>query len=248
MEDWTDLNLGNVEGSRSFARSFTVASPAQLVVDLDVGSVEIVAADQDSIDVSAQIRVYGGSSPQTAELLELVNLDAEQSGDTVTVTGGWPAATEWRGRSPQIDVRITVPRRTAVEVEMDAGEVSLSGTTGAVDIAADVGRVKVTDVQTPDDLVVATDVAEIVFSGALTPGASYRLTSGVGAIRMILPADSAFAIDAASNVGAVAVGFDVAGDTSQQLVGRSVQGVVGGDDSTSVYLRSDVGAISVQPE
>jgi hypothetical protein len=164
------------------------------------------------------------------------------------VTGGWPVATDWRGRSPQIDVRITTPRRTDVAVDLDAGEVALSGVEGAVDIAADVGRVNMADLQTPDRLVVETNVAEIIFSGALTPGASYRLTSDVGAIRMTLPADSAFAIDAASNVGAVTMGFDVAGETSQQLVGRSVQGVVGGDDSTTVYLRSDVGAISVQPE
>jgi hypothetical protein len=247
-ENWERMNLGNVEGSRSVEQNFAVTTPAQLVVDLDVGTVAIVAADQDSIEVSAQIRVYGGNSVEAARLLELIEFDAVQSGSTVTVTGGWPVATDWRGRSPQIDVRITTPRRTDVAVDLDAGEVALSGVEGAVDIAADVGRVNMADLQTPDRLVVETNVAEIIFSGALTPGASYRLTSDVGAIRMTLPADSAFAIDAASNVGAVTMGFDVAGETSQQLVGRSVQGVVGGDDSTTVYLRSDVGAISVQPE
>ncbi len=166
----------------------------------------------------------------------------------MTVTGDWPVATDWQGRSPQIDVRITAPLRTDVEIEMDAGEVSLSGVEGDVDIATDVGRVKVADVLVRDELVVETEVAEINFGGALTSGASYLLTSDIGAIRMTLPANSAFAIDATSNVGAVAVGFDIAGQTSQQLVGRSVQGVVGGDDSTTVVLRSDVGAISVQPE
>ncbi len=247
-ENWPVLAPTTVTTSRSVEQSFAVATPARLVVDLDVGTLEIVAADQDTITVSAQIEVRGGDRLNAARLLDEVRFDASQSGATVTVTGGWPLGANWRGASPQIDVRITVPQRTDVVIEMDAGDVALSGTQGAVDITADVGRVRLSDVQAVEELVVATNVAEISFSGPLTPGASYNLTSNVGALRMVLPADSAFAIDAASNVGAVTVGFDVVGETNQQMVGRSVRGVVGGDDRTTLYLRSDVGAISVQPE
>lgn len=247
-ETWSARGPIAVTTSRTFEQSFAVAGPARLVVDLDVGALDIVAADQDTITVSAQIEVRGGNRLAAAQLLDQVRFDASQSGSTVTVTSGWPVGAEWRNASPQIDVRITVPRRTHVTIDMKAGDMTLTGVKGDIEITADVGRVRLTNVQAEKQLSVATNVAEISFSGALTADASYRLMSNVGAIRMTLPSNSAFAIDATSNVGAVTVGFDVVGEASQQKVGRSVQGVVDGDNRTTVYLRSDVGAISVQPE
>lgn len=245
-ENWSGLDLGTVPATRSFSQSFSVDTPAALVVDVDAGSVIIGPGQAGTVEVSAEIRAYGSSSAAAEEAVQRVRFSAVQSGSTVTVRSGWIDTTNWRGRSPTVTVHIAVPERTDVQVDIDAGDVRLSGVEGNVDIQADVGRVEVEDVQVPETLEVETNVAEINFRGALTTGSTYRLTSDVGAVRMVLPADSAFAIDASSDVGAVTVEFEVEGETGQQFVGRSVQGVVGGDDSTTVTLRSDVGAISVQ--
>ncbi len=70
----------------------------------------------------------------------------------------------------------------------------------------------------------------------------------MGAVQVQLPQDSGFAIDAASDLGAVIVEFDVVGETTRELTGASARGVVGGNSDTLLYLRSNVGAIYVRQQ
>ena len=240
--------LGNVVASNTYSQGFNVDTPAELRVDVSVGSVEIQVGQGNTIAVNAEIRGYGSTQAQAQEALDQVRFDVTQSGSRVEVTGNWPSGVRWPGRSPEMDVRITVPERAALSVKMDVGSVTLAGTQGDVDVKVNVGKVDVRDVMVPDSLSLQTDVADIYFEGALSQGARYDFSSDVGAVRLVLPADSRFAIDASSNVGSVRVDFDVVGTSSGDLVGKTVQGVVNGGADTPVTIRSDVGAITVRSQ
>lgn len=241
--------FGTVPATTTYSESFNVDSPARLIVDGRVGNVEIVAGEGSTIRIDAQLTAYGSNPARAEELLRELRVRTSQTGSEVHFEAGWSdPAGGWRGQSPKVDVRIVVPVRTGIELTHDVGDVSISGTQGDVDVQTDVGRVTLRDVRPLESLQVETDVAEIQFEGALTQGAGYELTSDVGAINLRLPANSRFAIDASSDVGGVSVDFDVVGKESSGFIGKSVQGVVGGDDSTTLYLRSDVGAIVVRAQ
>lgn len=239
---------GTFPATTSFSRSYEVDDPAELVVDLDVGSLVIAVGDDNMVQVEATVKAFGMSDAEAQNLLQHLQLTATQSGSRIHVVGKWNDVDPFRGRSPQIEMNITVPQQTSVEVDLGAGSVEVVGIEGNTDIKADVGQVTLRDLNIPENLTVESGVAEINFSGPLSEDSQYRFTSDVGAIQLRLPADSRFAIDAASDLGAVIVDFDVVGESTRELTGAKVDGVVGGASDTSLYLRSDVGAIYVRQQ
>lgn len=242
------FELGTTPAITTFSRSFDVDEPAQLAVDLDTGSLAIVAGDDSTVQVDATIKAFGASDADAQQMLDNLQLTATQTGSLVEVVGRWNDADLFRGRSPQIDIRITIPVQTDLVVDLGAGTVEVTGIEGNADIKADVGQVTLRDLDVPEHLTVESNVAEISYSGSLNDGSEYRLTSDVGAVQMQLPQDSRFAIDAVSELGAVIVEFDVVGETTRELTGASAQGVVGDASDTLLYLRSNVGAIYVREQ
>jgi hypothetical protein len=125
----------------------------------------------------------------------------------------------------------------------------VTGLRGEVDIDSDVGEVTLEDVMPLSSLRVQTRVASISLTAALTENAAYDVTSDVGLIALLLPADSSFMIDARSDIGDVQVGFDVTGSSSREgFVGKEVSGEVGSNPTTTLTLRSNVGDIRVNPQ
>ena len=242
--------LGNYTSTRTFAKSFAVDPPARLVVDASLGDIDIVAGGAgDAIDIQAEITTYGFTEASAQDNAEQVSVQASQSGQEVQLIVQVVEPTEgWRVRAPEIRVRVSVPEETSLDLQAGVGDLSVSGITGDINIQTDVGRVVVANVQVLENLEIQTDVAAIDFEGPLSEGARYEMTSDIGAITVRLPADSSFQIDAASNVGDVAVDFEVVGQESRDFVSKTVQGTVGGDSDTLLYLRSNVGAIHVRQQ
>jgi hypothetical protein len=90
-------------------------------------------------------------------------------------------------------------------------------------------------------------VSGVDFTGALTPNAGYEFTTDVGKVALRLPAESAFRLDARSDIGDVTLGFPIVGRSSRDaLVGKEVRGDVGQNPTTTLYLRSRVGEISIR--
>lgn len=245
---FNQFNVGSTQATRTASERFATGPSPRVAVDLTVGSVDVTVGESAEVAVEATIRGYGITQRDAEEALRSVTFEAAQEGSTVTVRGGWPVQARWRGRSPSIDVRITVPPGANLEIVVDVGEVRISRVQGDVAVQADVGRVELVDVQPSRSLAVRTNVAEIHLHGPLAAGANYTLTSNVGAIRVLLPADSAFTVDASSNVGRVEVAFPVDGQVSPAPVGGAVRGTVGQAPTATLTLRSDIGAITVRPE
>ncbi|MCS6844776.1 MAG: DUF4097 domain-containing protein [Caldilineales bacterium] len=242
------FDVGVALATRAVEERFTTGPAARVAVDLTVGSVEVTAGETDAVAVEARILAYGVTQRDAEEALRSVTFEAIQDGSTVTVRGGWPPQARWRGRSPSIEVRIVLPPNTSLDVAVDVGEVRIAGVQAEVAVEADVGRVELTDVRPTQALRVRTNVAEIHWRGPLAAGASYTLTSNVGAIRMALPADSTFTVDASSNVGRVEIAFPLEGEVGAAPVGGAVRGAVGSAPTATLTLRSDIGAITVRPE
>lgn len=245
---FNQFNVGGTQATRTVSERFATGPSSHVVVDLTVGSVDVTVGETAEVAIEATIRGYGLTRQDAEEALRNVTFEAAQEGSTVTVRGGWPAQARWRGRSPSIDVRIRVPAGASLEVALDVGEARISRVQGDLAVQADVGRVELVDVQPSRSLAVRTNVAEIHLRGPLAAGADYTLTSNVGAIRVLLPADSAFTVDASSNVGRVEVAFPLDGQVSPAPVGGAVRGTVGQAPAATLTLRSDIGAITVRPE
>ncbi|MEA3337438.1 MAG: DUF4097 family beta strand repeat-containing protein [Chloroflexota bacterium] len=245
-QDFDDL--AKFDATNTFSQTFSVDTPAELEVDIAAGSVTVTVGEGNMIQVDTEIRAYDVSSERAQEALDKVRYSATQSGSKVNVRGEWSNKTQWRARSPEINVRVSVPRRTDIEVKVDVGKVHLQDVTGEIDIETGVGRVDIENVTVPDDFRIRTDVADMNFTGSLNEGSDYTFQSDVGAIKLTLPANSRFELDASSDVGSVLVDFDIEGEISRDFVGKSVKGVVGGESDTKVSVQTNVGAILIRQQ
>ncbi len=168
------FDLGTVPASTTFSRTFDVDAPAQLQVDLDVGSLTITASEGNTVQVDATVKAYGVDAATAQQILNNLQLTATQTGSSVKVVGRWNDPNQLSGRSPQVDIRITVPVKTDVGVDLGAGSVEVTGVEGNADIKADVGQVTLRDLNVPEQLAVESNVAEISYFGSLNDGSEYR--------------------------------------------------------------------------
>jgi hypothetical protein len=240
------LSPARVSAEREIADTFEIGNGGRLDVDLEIGDVRVEATDADAIVVAGRISARGRDEADAEANLKRVRFEMKRDGQTIRIESDTDAPVGgWHDAAPVVDVTVQVPRRTALALTVDVGDVRVEGTSSDADIQTQVGRVVVRDVAVAHRLSVQTSVAEIEFDGALVDGAEYTFHSGVGAISLRLPSDSSYGLDARSGLGAVDVDFHVDGSDAQPPLGRTVRGAVNGGGDTTVTAESDIGAVFV---
>ncbi|HEX2694977.1 MAG TPA: DUF4097 family beta strand repeat-containing protein, partial [Acidobacteriota bacterium] len=115
-------------------KSFTVEPGGKLILDTDIGSVEVRGADPGSVDIAVHREVRHGDRDK---ILREFKLKFEQKGNDVTVTGDrerhgfhWLWDNIWN----RLKVRfvITVPRAFDVDVRTSGGGVDIADLRGKV--------------------------------------------------------------------------------------------------------------------
>jgi hypothetical protein len=236
------------QASEPVQQTLTVQGPVTLDLNVPVGDVSVKAGPADRVTVEGTKRAYAATEAEAQRLLDEMQVKIEQSGDKVWVRVDGQPVSNYRGQSPTVDLTITVPQETTLAAEMGVGRLQVSGTAGDATINAQVGDVILTNVTPEKRLFVKTRVSSVDFSGALAAAGQYDITTDIGKIALRLPQDSAFTIDARSDIGDVNVGFPVSGASSREaLVGKEVQGEVGTNPTANLLLRSRIGEISVKP-
>jgi hypothetical protein len=248
--DLDDLNIPGVRAMATMEESFVVEGTPLLDVQCPVCDVLVNGGSGDTVEIEATKSAWSGSGSTAQRQLDRIDVQFVQEGDRIRVKVDMPQLSEsGLGKRASVDLRITVPRRTDLDLDLDIGDVEIVGVEGAMDIRADVGRVELEEVVARDSLRVRTNVARIRFRGPLTEGVRYDMRSDVGDIALTLPADSSFEIEAESNVGDVACDFAVEGTQGRKdLVGERIEGTVGESPTAELVLRSEVGSIRISEE
>ena len=242
-------SFGRIGVSATFDKTLEVEGPVSLSADVPVGSVEVKVGSAQTVRVEATRWAWGGSRSQAEEILGQVGVDVQQTGNRVQVLATGLTGRNIQGRSPKVDIKITVPAGTSVDISSRVGEVSVTGTQGDLAISADVGEVKVRKVSPAKSLRINSRVGSVEFSGALMPRVDYEITTDVGKISLELPRDSAFILDARSDIGDVRLDFELVGTSGRRtVVGRQVEGQVGASPTTHLTLLSRIGEIRIDSD
>ncbi|MCX7670661.1 MAG: DUF4097 domain-containing protein [Anaerolineae bacterium] len=253
-EEWRDSfgiwpGTMTVSASETFTREVNVAGPATLELEATAGDVTIRPGPAGKVTVTAVKRAYGVTQAAAERRVAEMAISVDQAGDKVWVRVDNPFTTGNVGRLARVDLTITVPQETALTAGVDVGRLRVTGLVGDVDIAVQVGEVILADVVPARELQVKTRVAGIDFAAPLAPRTRYEFITDVGKITLRLPADSAFQLDARSDIGDVNVEFPVVGRADRDLViGKDVRGDVGQNPTTSLSVRSRVGEIVIKKE
>ena len=149
-----------------------------------------------------------------------------ESNGEVTIAVETPA--DWPNFvTPSVDFDIRVPYDTDVDVDNDAGTVSIDSVQGDITVEVDAGDV---DIDHPAEPVAAQRIA---------------CTVDAGSVEVLLPSTGAFVLDASVDVGTIAVdeAFGITVEP-EDLVGATASGTVAGGGAT-VILVVNVGSIDI---
>ena len=133
-------------------KSFQVHPGDQLLVQVDRGSIEIVTAEANSVNIEIT-RKAGGSSSKAEQILKDHVVTTTQNGRTVEVHAKYTGAKSsgWFGRSPELQVscRVTVPRKFDVNLKTAGGHITVTELTGKLNANTSGGNLSFKKIEGP---------------------------------------------------------------------------------------------------
>jgi hypothetical protein len=215
---------------RTVETSYPAEGIARIDVDNSAGSVRIVAADGDTIEVTATISDGLRSTGESQGVF----------GDTLELRGTCPNfGSDWC----RVSYTISLPPSLDVTVDADDGSVDVVGITGAVDVDTDNGSIEMDSLAGPiratndngriegDRLRSAnvsadTDNGRVVLAFEEAPTNVFA-TSNNGSVEVVVPDDgTAYRLDMDTDNGSRTESIDVDDTAERAIVIRSENGSV----------------------
>jgi hypothetical protein len=167
------------------------------------------------------------------QAIEADSLQARSSSGKISVEDG--------GFSDGIDLEadfgnivVEDVRAASYRLVSSSGNVVLDKCSGPIELRARFGSVEVRDASDVQ-LTLSTDSGEIRFTGSLDNQGEHRVESEFGDVRLVLPSDAAFDLDAEAEFGTIDTQFPV---EASRFEGKHIVGEVNGGGP---LLRIDVG-------
>lgn len=132
--------------------SFKVQPGGQLVVEVDRGSIEVMTADNESVDVEVVRTVYDDSEAKAEKILKDHVVTMTQHGNRVEIHGkyngekptSWFNFSKWieSGHELKVQYQITVPHKFDVDLKTSGGKIAVDTLTGKVEAHTSGGSLK----------------------------------------------------------------------------------------------------------
>jgi DUF4097 and DUF4098 domain-containing protein YvlB len=209
-----DADIGTISKQHSYSVTEPVTS---LRVDNPVGNTEIEGTDATTVSVVEQLN-YASNPPQTSHTITggQLNLDytCPSGADNITINVNVCS----------VAYIVKVPRHIVVQIDSQAGAVTLTGLAGQLTITSSTGSIDA------DELTSAAVTAR-TSAGAITlvftaPPTTVDAQAQVGSVTVQLPTGTAYAVDAGSQVGNVDVTVQRDPNSAHRVAAQSQVGSV----------------------
>ncbi len=182
------FNTNLVSASAEESKTLKAEGPITLKVVDDAGSVTIVGAEVDSVEIEVVKTAHAPTQARAEAELKKIKYDIKQTGNAITIRYTVPniqvnipvnvVDANWE----TVDFIVTVPNETTVDVDAGFGEVSVSATNGDVKIVNDFGDVTVKNIE--GGVTVETESGQVDASSINARSANIDLTSGFGKVSL----------------------------------------------------------------
>lgn len=234
------IRLGSVEAVDTVSRA-VAPNDRPLILNSFRGSVHLTGDEGKTAELTFLHQGRGEDAEAARSVLDDISLTEEGTADAYTFT------LEGEGEAyAAVDIRGTVPRPTALQIEQLSGPVRLEGIEGALTIRHEQGSVEVSGAAASVEVEIQNGDIQVDFE-RVPPNATVTLRTDNGSIQVGLPKDASVSLDARTNVGAIRTGDLVFSDerfTPLNAGGRYNAEM--GDGEVSVELRTENGSITVQ--
>jgi DUF4097 and DUF4098 domain-containing protein YvlB len=231
--------------SQRIERTFNVGNMPQLEVNNFAGSITVQAGKSDTVNVVAIKKVKRNSD------LSRIEIKMSEARGGVVIQTRNPT----RLNSASVQLEITAPAGTRLDLDTGAGSVVVLNMAGDVEIDSGAGDVTLVDATGQVDahtgagsidvrgaagtVRLHTGAGSIDYAGA--PGGNCRFNTGAGDIRLVLPASLRAQVDLDTGTGTINVGFNVDGRVTK----RHVQGSIDAGDQGTIQADTGTGNIDL---
>ncbi|MGD9048743.1 MAG: hypothetical protein PVF77_11880 [Anaerolineae bacterium] len=222
--DWAGVT--SLQSERS-EEAFVVGETPSLKIDNFAGNVTVRAGERDVIRVVATKK-----APHIGDLGRIEIQIDEQDGGLAIRTSKPSGFT-----NASVELEITAPASTRLDLDNGAGNVDVDGLTGKIDAHTGAGNMDVRGAAGTARL--DTGAGNIDYQGM--PQGECRFETGAGNIRLVLPADLNVQADLDTGLGNIDVDYVVDG----QVTRTEVNGVIGDGSQGSIYVQSGTGNIDL---
>ncbi len=129
-------------------RRIALDSPAKLTVDNLLGAVRIAAGGGDQMAVTVHKQVWAPTADEAQTALAGLKVETTQEGNTVHVqaNAAVPATISPNVLRPAVDITVTVPATTTITSHVLWGGITISGTTGDIQLTSNRGPIRASNI------------------------------------------------------------------------------------------------------
>lgn len=224
---------------------FIVAGAPTIVTRSAAGNLTISPGRDGQVHIQVTKRARGGLFGQADERdLDKVRVEVTQDGDRIVVD------TDTRhfsllGKFITIDIEITTPRGSALDLHLAAGNMGVRGIAGAVTAKVDAGNLDLTNVMLADHTQLTVNAGNLTVQGPLTAGASLDAQVNAGNARFTLPRETATYLDARTQAGTVHVP-DWNVSVTRHFATQAAYGPLGANPAGTLTIHVSAGNIMVE--
>ncbi|MGO8946714.1 MAG: hypothetical protein ACLQUY_03420 [Ktedonobacterales bacterium] len=231
-----------VEQTATSQFQFTVSAHPTVSVFDSAGQVTITSGAVKQVSVLATKQVRAMDSSVARQVLDGIKVTSVPTANGVSInamTGqGHPLSQQ------SVDLRITVPQTSDLNVTITAGTLQISSISGVFAVTDTAGTVNLQNVTLQGQTTLKVSTGTFLFDGSLATHARVAVNIGTGTAAVSLPQTSATHFDAATQVGDLTVSGWPA-TINQSGVGRSTVFDLNPQPSNTMTVLVDVGSITV---
>jgi len=220
-------------------RDFLVGNRPTIIVHNGIGTIRVLSSAQ-----SNQVRIRANKQNKgwvSASNDLPIRYDQRIEDNTIIVD----SLHRWSffGKK-SIDYDLTVPLTANLELKTGVGKIDISNVIGQMKLASDAGSIHATQISLQGQSELKSDIGSLNFSGSIDSHGTYKFLSDAGSIKVTLPEDASFHVDASTDVGSIRCNFPINGHSKKSHT--RLQGKVGNPPYATLTLKTDVGSITLK--
>src|SRR6266851_7083721 len=174
--------------------------------------------------------------------LNNVQINYSQSGNTVNIAAQSSGTFNFFN-STSVDFTITVPPATDLQINTNAGTITVNGISGKMSLISNAGTIDATQAALTGNSTFRTNAGSINFNGSIGSTGTYDFETNAGSIDMTLTGSPNFHVNATTDVGSINSSFPLT--VSHSSVGATVNGDVGTAPQATLTLKTNAGSINL---
>jgi hypothetical protein len=237
------INIGDLYRSR-YEKTEHLSAPfapeQTLYLQNNVGVITVTGADVTDCNVTATITARAMTMEKAEKLAGEVGIKLEPSDNKLRIVVEKPD--RMSKQSITIDFNITVPRKTALQLATNIGEIKIANIAKPIKAEANIGAVSCKEIT--EDIDIQTNIGEInvLYSKTAPSACNANIKTNIGEINFDGPPGLSAQVNVLVNIGSIQTDLPL---TVKGEINKSLNGTIGKGEG-KVILKTNIGSIKIK--